>query len=85
MEIDFKEAITNDDYCSICGHFIPCKGKECDCYIEGEGAEDENGNYIPWKWTCQDFNWGDCPKMDNVPCKDCKIISHFVWRGNKTK
>lgn len=82
METDFKTAITNDDYCSICKHYIPCKGKECDCYIEGEGAEDEKGNYISLKWTCQDFNWGDCPKMDDVPCKECKIISHLVWRGN---
>lgn len=85
MEIDFKEAITNDDYCSICGHFIPCKGTECDCYEEGRGMTDDKGNYCDHRWTCMDFDWGDCPKMDNVPCKECKIMSHFIWRGNETK
>ena len=85
IENDFKKAITADDYCSICKNYIPCKGKECDCYVEGKGATDEKGNYIDWSWTCMDFNYGDCPKMDDVPCKDCKIISHFIWRGNEIK
>ena len=86
IEADLKTAMTSDDNCLLCGHYIQCNGKECDCYIEGNEAINENGNRIAFQWSCMDFNWGDCPKMDDLPCKDCDAsMNHFVWRGNETK
>ena len=81
---DFKEFILNpDDACKYCKHNQPCHGKECECYIEGRGAEDENGYKYDWQWSCEDFNFGECPKLENTPCNGC--IKHnmqgFEWRG----
>ena len=80
---DIKQAISGDDHCLLCAHYVPCLGKECDSYTEGDKLIDEKGKYISWKWTCQDFDWGDCPKMDVLPCKNCDFVSDFVWRGNQ--
>lgn len=81
---DFKEFILHsDDVCKYCKHNQPCRGKECECYVEGRGAEDKNGYTHDWQWSCEDFDWGTCPKLENTPCNGC--IKHnlqgFEWRG----
>ena len=78
---DINLAISTDDYCLLCKHYIKCNGEECDCYEEGVGCTDENGNYFDLKWTCKDFNWGECPKMENTPCNGCDFVNNFEWRG----
>ena len=81
---DFKEFILNsDDVCKYCKHNQPCHGKKCECYVEGRDAQDEKGYTYDWQWTCEDFDFGTCPKLENTPCNGC--IKHnmqgFEWRG----
>ena len=81
---DFKEFILHtDDVCKYCKHNQPCKSKECECYVEGVGAWSAKGYESDWQWSCEDFNFGECPKLENTPCNGC--IKHnmqgFEWRG----
>ena len=81
---DFKEfMLHSDDICKYCKHYQPCLGKECECYIEGRGIQDEKGYTHDWQWSCEDFNFGTCDKLENTPCNGC--IKHkmqgFEWRG----
>ena len=69
---DFKEFMLNtDDVCKYCKHNQPCCGKECELYIEGKEAWDHNGCKHDWEWSCKDFNFGECPMLENTPCNGC--------------
>lgn len=78
---DLKKALWDDEICPYCKHNYHCGGIECDEYIEGVGMTDEKGNYYDWKWSCEDFNWGTCVKLENTPCNGCDFKNHFEWRG----
>ena len=81
---DFKELILErDDVCVYCKHTQPCNGKECEFYIEGTEAWDHNGCKHDWEWSCEDFNFGECPKLENSPCNGCIENNRmgFEWRG----
>ena len=81
---DFKEFILNkDDACKYCKHNRPCHGKECECYVEGVGAWDKKGYISDWQWSCQDFRFGTCSKLENTPCNGCinNNMRGFEWRG----
>ena len=75
----------SDDICKYCKHIIECKGQNCDGYCSGAG--DIDGNCPDWKWTCEDFNFGTCVKMENTPCNGCfeNDCGGFEWRGNAGK
>ena len=81
---DFKEFMLNpDDGCKYCKHHQPCKGKGCELYIEGREAWDHNGCRHDWTWSCEDFNFGECPMLENTPCNGCikNNMRGFEWRG----
>lgn len=81
---DFKELMLNpDDACKYCKHHQPCKGEKCEAYIKGIEAWDHNGCKHDWQWTCMDFNFGECPKLENTPCNGCikNNMQGFEWRG----
>ena len=82
---DFKELMLSPgNVCEYCKHNQPCRGKQCEFYIEGKEAWDHNGCKHDWEWNCIDFNFGECSKLENTPCNGC--IKHemqgFEWRGN---
>ena len=60
------------------------KEKECAGYIEGIGCTDEKGNHYDWKWSCLDFNHGECPMLEMLPCNGCfdNNKKGFEWRGD---
>ena len=81
---DFKEfMLDSDDVCKYCKHNQPCHGKECECYIQGTEAWDHKGCKYDWQWSCQDFRFGECPKLENTPCNGCiqHNMQNFEWRG----
>lgn len=80
---DIKRAINGELICDFCKHDHQCQGEECDKYSEGVGCTDESGNYHDWKWTCMNFNFGTCPKLEDTPCNECfdNDMSGFEWRG----
>ena len=78
---DLKKALWDDEICSYCKHNYHCGDTECDEYIEGVGMTDEKGTYYDWKWSCRDFDWGTCAKLEDTPCNQCDLINHFEWRG----
>ena len=80
---DITAALKRDscNICKYCKHEIKCEGQDCDGYCSGVG--DTDGNYPDWKWTCEDFNFGTCVKMENTPCNGCfeNDCGGFEWRG----
>lgn len=71
LKNEIKIAATTDYHlCEHCLHYIPCKEKECPQYIEGVGGT-INGEYKDWKWDCTQFNFGECPLLENTPCYNC--------------
>lgn len=73
-------AIKSEDVCKYCKHYQPCDGKNCKDYIEGKGAWDDKHCYYDWVWSCQDFNYGECPKLENTPCNGCNFKNNWEWR-----
>lgn len=73
-----------EDICHYCKNNIVCKGKECDKYCEGLGAHDSNRDYYDFTWSCKDFDFGTCPKLENTPCNGCFENNNkgFEWRGS---
>lgn len=71
----------NNDPCNLCKHHHICEYMDCDKYIEGIGMTDEDGKYYDWKWSCLDFDYGTCDKLENTPCNGCDLINHFEWKG----
>ena len=80
---DIKNVLWDDEICPYCKHYYHCNDTHCDEYIEGVGMTDEKGDYYDWKWSCRDFDWGTCTKLENTPCNGCDLINHFEWRGVK--
>lgn len=80
-----KQILSECDYdgCLHCTHYIECGKEKCNYYEEGIGMEDDKGNKYPnMKWTCMDFNYGECRKYEkenNTLCKDCKNMSNWEW------
>lgn len=67
--------------CDFCKHKHHCEGEKCSDYIEGKGCYDEDSRYYDWKWSCEDFDWGTCTKLENTPCNGCDLINHWEWKG----
>lgn len=82
---DIKKAIDGELICDFCKYNHECQGEKCDKYTEGVGCTDESDNYYDWKWTCMDFNFGTCGKLEDTPCNGCfdNNMSGFKWRGAK--
>ena len=80
-----KHANDDDDICAYCNNQIICNGKSCESYREGVG--DVDGNYPDWEWTCEDFDYGTCFKMQNTPCNGCFDNEYrgFEWRGQEAE
>ena len=80
---DIKEAINDIDLCVYCKNNLVCKGKNCSKRIEGQSATDKNGKELNLKWSCEDFDWGECPRLQNTPCNGCiqNGFCGFKWRG----
>ena len=81
---DFKEFMLHlGDVCRYCKHNQPCQGEECEQYTKGLGIENLNGYTHDWQLSCEDFNFGTCPKLENTPCNGCikNNMSGFEWRG----
>ena len=79
---DFKDVIIeSEDICKYCKNYQPCEGKNCKDYVEGKGAWDNKHCYYDWVWSCQDFNYGECPKLENTLCNGCNRRNNFVWKG----
>lgn len=80
-----KQILREYDFngCLYCKHYIECKEQKCPCYEEGIGMEDDKGNKYPdMKWTCMDFNYGECRRYEeegNTFCKDCKNMLNWEW------
>lgn len=86
LEEDFTELVMKSpEICEYCKHNTECRGKECPKYINGQGCTDENGKYVDWKWSCEDFDYGDCPLLENTQCNGCIQNGNkgFEWRGNR--
>lgn len=80
---DIKRAIDGDDLCTFCKYDIFCQGEKCDKYIEGKGMTNDTGGFVDWEWTCMDFVYGTCPKLEDTPCNGCfeNNSRGFEWRG----
>lgn len=71
-----------EDGCLFCAHHLTCAGKDCPRYMSGMGLTDPDGKEYPdWKWTCEDFEFGTCPLLENTPCNGCDFENHWQWRG----
>lgn len=71
--------------CDICKHYVPCTGKKCEYYCEGNEATIANSTQkVNWHWTCEDFNYGDCPAREDY-CYQCieNEYNCFEWHGLK--
>lgn len=82
---DIKKAVDDEILCNFCKYDAPCQGEKCDKYIEGRGMTFKGaGQYIDEKWTCMDFDFGTCPKLEDTPCNGCfeNDMRSFEWRGN---
>ena len=76
-----------DDICAVCKNRIECKGENCECFEQGKGMSWGKVEYPEMKWTCEDFNYGTCKKMENTPCQGCfdSNFSGFDWVGLEVK
>ena len=80
---DFKEVVLeSDEVCKYCKYQQPCEGKSCKQYIEGVGGWLHNEYHHDWKWNCQNFNYGECPKLENTYCNGCDFKTNWKWRGD---
>ena len=78
---DLMNVFWDDEVCNYCKYKHHCEDEKCSEYIEGKGCYDEDSRYFDWKWSCRDFDWGTCAKLENTPCNGCDLINHFEWRG----
>lgn len=65
-----KNCIDYFSPCSICKHEVECLGKDCPNYESGIGGY-LGDKYVNYKWSCQDFNYGECERLINTPCYKC--------------
>ena len=71
---DLKDVLINnrDDPCTYCLYNHECEGKKCDCFMKGEGGINvKTGEKVDYKWTCMDFDYGTCKKLEETPCNEC--------------
>lgn len=71
---DFKNILFNQkeaNPCDFCKFQVTDCSKNCKNYQEGVGVVDENGNFFEWKWTCFDWEFGTCDRLENTPCHNC--------------
>lgn len=70
------------ELCCYCKHHHHCDGERCESYIDGVGGTID-GTYANFKWSCMDFNYGECPKLENTICNGCIDSGSvgFEWRG----
>ena len=83
LKKDFLELVMeSENTCSYCKNNIECKSKKCEKYCSGVG--DADGKFPSWKWTCEDFDFGTCPLLENTPCNGCfeNNLKGFEWRGS---
>lgn len=61
----------DDDLCGKCKNnpHVVCD-KTCPDYVEGRGGT-FNGRYVNFAWSCLDFDYGDCPRLENTLCYKC--------------
>lgn len=81
---DIRKAVDDEILCGFCKHDVFCQGEKCDKYIEGRGMTfEKTGQYIDKEWSCMDFEYGTCPKLEDTPCNRCfdNNMSGFEWRG----
>lgn len=81
---DIKKAVDDEILCNFCKYDAPCQGEKCDKYIDGKGMTfEKTGQYIDEKWTCMDFEYGTCPKLEDTPCNGCfdNKMNGFEWKG----
>lgn len=85
LERDLMELVMeSEDICKYCKNNTECKGKDCEKYCEGKGGYGKDGQHFPdWKWTCEDFDFGTCPLLEDTPCNGCfeNDCGGFEWRG----
>lgn len=69
-----------DGGCTYCKHNIDCLGEKCEGFCKGVG--DASGKYPNFRWTCEDFVFGTCPKREGTPCEGCfdNDFSGFEWK-----
>lgn len=83
LYIDLLKKCAGDvDICEKCANKPNFKcGKACPQHIEGRGGYID-GRYVDFPWTCEDFDWGDCPRMETTPCRGCynDNFCHFVLK-----
>lgn len=58
------------DICEKCSNYHKCDGEKCPSYSSGRGGY-IGDKYHDFKWTCEDFNYGECAMLENTPCKGC--------------
>ena len=83
LQEDFLKIINSETDllpCDFCEHYIPCLADKCDSYEHGVGMTDESGKYYDWTWTCLDFNFGTCRKLENTSCNNCNFKDNFKWK-----
>ena len=80
-----KELIRDgcEDVCELCKNHVECNKDKCNEYTEGIGVTDEKGNKLDWKWSCLDFDYGSCTKLEDTPCYECfkNNMASFEWKG----
>lgn len=77
---DLKRYVADrGDSCSICAYYVPCMEKECPYYCEGNEGEID-GRKVEFKWTCMDFDYGDCQMRENAPCRNCNVAEDWVYK-----
>jgi len=65
-----------EEPCKYCSNYIPCLGEDCDQY-----EKYEKKSFFGGTLTCEDNNFGDCPKLRETPCATCNCINNFKWNG----
>ena len=59
------------DPCDYCKHNVVVCSESCIDYQEGRGATDKNGRYLDWHWSCMDWEFGSCKRLEHTPCHNC--------------
>lgn len=78
-------AVKTDGVCDLCANNLKCQGRECEKFCEGDapaGVDQCGRPYSAFHWTCEDFNFGTCPKLENTPCNGCYDDNYrgFRWK-----
>lgn len=71
--------------CDYCANHIECMKEQCEHYCNGVG--DADGKFPNMKWSCEDFHFGTCEKLEKTPCNGCfeNNYSGFCLKLNEEK